>query len=65
MSEKTKRRRRRPANKPQYQYHPRAINISVYAADGSPVPQEVLDRINVLITAVAIENKLLTSVIEA
>lgn len=64
MSEvKNKKRggRRRPRT-PQYKRHPFATSITLYSADGSPVPTAVLEQIEVYVTSVALQNHLLTSV---
>jgi hypothetical protein len=61
---RSKRPRGRKQSAPQYQYHPRAVNVTVYTADGSPIPQSVIDEINVKVGAIVLEHKLLYSVLE-
>lgn len=63
MSEvKDKKRRGRRPRRPQYKHHPGATSVTVYSPDGSPVPVEVLEQIEVYIASVALQNNLLTAV---
>lgn len=61
MSEVKKPRRNR-RRKPQYKHHPGATSVTVYSADGSPVPADVLSEVEVFIASVALKHKLLTAV---
>lgn len=61
VKDKKARNRRRP-RKPQYQRHPFATSVTVYSADGSPVPVDVLNQIEVAVGTVALQNNLLTAV---
>lgn len=62
MNDQQKPRRGRRGRKPQYKYHPFATSVTVYSPDGSPVPLEVLEQVEVYIAAVALQNNLLTAV---
>ena len=66
MSEvKDKRKSRKPKGKqrrPQYKRHPFATSITLYSPDGSPVPETVLEQVEVYIASVALQNNLLTAV---
>lgn len=64
MSE-NKRKRARNRQRPKYKYHPRAIDLTVYSSDGSPVPDKVFEELQVAVGAIALENKLLVSVLKA
>lgn len=57
-----KKRRRRGQRRPQYKHHPFATSVTLYSADGSPVPAAVLEQVEVYITSVALQNNLLTAV---
>lgn len=59
QTQKRQRRRKRP---PQYKYYPFSTSVTVYSADGSPVPETVLNQIEVAIGLIAIDNSLLTAV---
>jgi hypothetical protein len=61
VKDKKSRTRRRP-RRPQYKHHPFATSITLYSADGSPVPEDVLNQVEVYITSVALQNSLLTAV---
>jgi hypothetical protein len=61
VKDKKSRVRRRP-RRPQYKHHPFATSITLYSADGSPVPEDVLNQVEVYITSVALQNSLLTAV---
>jgi hypothetical protein len=61
MESKTKSRKRKP-RKPQYKQYPFATSVTIYSADGSPVPTEVLEQVEVYIASVALQNNLLTAV---
>ena len=67
MSDTKKKRARSPRKprKPQYKRHPFATHVTVYSPDGSPVPIETLEQIEVYIASVAFQNNLLTSVVRA
>lgn len=54
--------RRRRQRKPQYKRYPFATSVTVYSADGSPVPIAVLEQVEVYIASVALQNNLLTAV---
>jgi hypothetical protein len=60
-SNKKPRNRRRP-RRPQYQRHPFATSITLYSADGSPVPESVLSQVETYIGGVAAQHNLLTAV---
>jgi hypothetical protein len=61
VNEVKKRRPRRP-RRPQYNHHPFATSVTLYSPDGSPVPEEVLERVETYIASVALANNLLTAV---
>lgn len=62
MSEPKKPRRRRQRKQPQYKHYPFATSVTLYSADGSPVPAEVLEQVETYVGAVAVQNNLLTAV---
>ena len=59
---KDKKQRRPRRRRPQYKRHPFAPHVTVYSADGSPVPTAVLEQIEVYVASVALQNNLLTAV---
>jgi hypothetical protein len=59
---KDKKRRPRRPRRPQYKHHPFATSVTLYSADGSPVPEAVLEQVETYIASVALANSLLTSV---
>lgn len=61
VKDKKPRSRRRP-RRPQYKRYPMATSVTVYSPDGSPVPEAVLEQIEVCIASVALQNNLLTAV---
>lgn len=66
MSEvKDKKRGKRRPRRPQYKQYPRATSVTIYSPDGSPVPAEVLEQVEVYIASVALQNNLLTAVYRA
>lgn len=62
MSETKKAPRRRRPRKPQYRVYPRATSVTIYSADGSPVPEAVMEQVEVYIASVALQHNLLTAV---
>jgi hypothetical protein len=62
VKDKKRPRNRRRPRKPQYQRHPFATSITLYSADGSPVPESVLAQVEAYIDGVAVQHKLLTAV---
>ena len=61
VKDKKPRNRRRP-RRPQYKHHPFASSVTIYSPDGSPVPEAVLEQVEVYIASVALQNNLLTAV---
>jgi hypothetical protein len=61
VKNKKPRNRRRP-RRPQYQRHPFATSITLYSADGSPVPESVLAQVETYVGGVAATHNLLTAV---
>lgn len=59
---KDKKRNRRRPRRPQYQRHPFATSITLYSADGSPVPEDVLALAESYVGSLAAQHKLLTAV---
>lgn len=64
MSEVKKQRRPR-RRRPQYKHYPFATSVTVHSPDGSPVREDVLERLEVYASALALENNLLVNVSRA
>jgi hypothetical protein len=62
VNDKQTKPRRRRQRKPQYKHYPFATSVTVYSADGSPVPIHVLEQVETYIGNVAVQNNLLTAV---
>lgn len=60
--EKKKQARQR---KPRYKYHPGAVNITLYSADGSPIPDTVMETLIRQAETLALDYNLLTTSIKA
>lgn len=52
----------RKPRRSQYKHYPCATSVTVYSPDGSPVPENVLEQVEVYIASVALQNNLLTAV---
>lgn len=59
---KDKKRKGRRPRRPQYKHHPFATSITLYSADGSPVPADVLALAESYVDSLAVQYNLLTAV---